>query len=189
VLFLYLQTALPRIILPRKVALIAALVGGVLFYLAQRLGNTYVKNVIGNNAAYGTLALPLALLVWIYLMTRAIMLIAAWAKEATLDYRWRTGEAEEAARTAMPFRTPSYAATSSTAAASSNGRAAAVDSASGGSPGSDGLLAGPPGKKYKVVPIPERKADTVAVAAGAVLGALATAIAVQVARAARSLRH
>ncbi|GAA1557543.1 YihY/virulence factor BrkB family protein [Kribbella sancticallisti] len=174
-LFLYLQTAMPRILLPRKAALIAALVGGVLFYIAQQLGNSYVKNVIGNNAAYGTLALPLALLVWIYLMTRAIMLIAAWTKEATLDHRWRTGEAEEAARAAMPFETPS--STPYATAARTSG------------PDEDGLLPGPPGKKYKVVPIPARKADTVAVAAGAVLGATATAIAVQLARATRSLRR
>jgi len=178
VLFLYLQTALPRIVLPRKVALIAALAGGILFYLAQRLGNVYVDGVIGNNAAYGALALPLALLVWIYLLTRAIMLIAAWAKEATLDYRWRTGEAEEAARAAMPFETdqPAYAARS----ARPSGPA---------EPDADGLLPGPPGKKYKVIPIPARKADTVAVAAGALLGATATALTVQLARAARSLRR
>ncbi|WP_328334322.1 YihY/virulence factor BrkB family protein [Kribbella sp. NBC_00382] len=173
VLFLYLQTAMPRIILPRKVALIAAVAGGVVFYLAQKLGNGYVNNVIGNNAAYGTLALPLALLVWIYLMTRVIMLIAAWTKEATLDHRWHTGEAEEAARAAMPFETEAstpYATAARTA-------------------DPDGLLPGPPGKKYKVVPIPARKADTVAVAAGAVLGVTATAIAVQLARATRSLKR
>ncbi len=174
-LFLYLQTAMPRIILPGKVALIAALAGGIVFYLAQRLGNTYVKNVIGNNAAYGTLALPLALLVWIYLLTRVIMLIAAWTKEATLDHRWHTGEAEEAARAAMPFETPSsipsYAAVREP------------------EPDEDGLLPGPPGKKYKIVPIPQRKADTVAVAAGAILGATATALAVQLTRAGRSLRR
>jgi membrane protein len=162
VLFLYLQTALPRIILPPKVALIAAPAGGIVFYLAQKLGNSYVKYVIGNNAAYGALALPLALLVWIYLMTRAIMLIAAWTKEATLDHRLHTGEAEEAAR-------------------------APIDRES--APDEDGFLPGPPGKKFKVVPIPQRKADTVAVAAGAVLGATATALAVQLARAARSLRR
>jgi membrane protein len=156
VLFLYLQTAMPRIILPRKVALIAALAGGIVFFLAQRLGNTYVKHVIGNNAAYGTLALPLALLVWIYLMTRVIMLVAAWTKEATLDHPRHAGEAARAAESpADP----------------------------------DGLLPGPPGKRYKVVPIPARKADTVAVAAGAVLGATATALAVQLARATRSLRR
>ncbi|WP_112246374.1 YihY/virulence factor BrkB family protein [Kribbella monticola] len=174
-LFLYLQTALPRIILPRKVAMIAALAGGILFYLAQKLGNGYVKNVIGNNAAYGTLALPLALLVWIYLMTRVIMLIAAWTKEATLDYRWHTGEAEEAARAAMPFEressVPEWRRTDGFEAED------------------DGYLPGPPGKKFKVVPIPEKKADTVAVAAGAVLGATATALAVQLARAARSVRR
>jgi membrane protein len=173
VLFLYLQTALPRIILPRKVSLIAALAGGIVFYLAQKLGNGYVKGVIGKNAAYGTLALPLALLVWIYLMTRAIMLIAAWTKEATLDHRWHTGAAEEAARAAMPFDRESPVPAWRRAE----------------EPDDDGYLAGPPGKKFKVVPIPERKADTVAVAAGAVLGATATALAVQLARAARSLRR
>jgi membrane protein len=172
-LFIYLQTVLPRILLPRKVTLIAALAGGIVFYLAQRLGNSYVKNVIGNNAAYGTLALPLALLVWIYLMTRVIMLIAAWTKEATLDHRWHTGEAEEAARAAMPFETEAstpYASAARTA-------------------DPDGLLPGPPGKKYKVIPIPARKADSVAVAAGAILGVTATAIAVQLARATRSFKR
>jgi len=172
-LFLYLQTAMPRILLPRKVALYAAVAGGIVFYLAQRLGNSYVKNVIGNNAAYGTLALPLALLVWIYLMTRVIMLIAAWTKEATLDHRWHTGEAEEAARAAMPFETDTQSPHATMAHPTSP----------------DGLLPGPPGKRYKVVPIPARKADTVAVAAGALLGVTATAIAVQLSRATRSLRR
>ncbi|MEV8373790.1 YihY/virulence factor BrkB family protein [Kribbella sp. NPDC056861] len=174
VLFLYLQTAMPRIILPRRVALIAALAGGIVFYLAQKLGNGYVNGVIGNNAAYGTLALPLALLVWIYLMTRVIMLIAAWTKEATLDHRWHTGEAEEAARAAMPFESDPISTPYAPAA-----RSAAPD----------GLLPGPPGKKYKVVPIPARKADTVAVAAGALLGVTASAIAVQLARVGRSLKR
>jgi membrane protein len=177
VLFLYLQTAMPRIILPRKVALIAAVAGGIVFFAAQKLGNVYVDHVIGSNAAYGTLALPLALLVWIYLMTRVIMLIAAWTKEATLDHRWHTGEAEEAARAAMPFETEQVYPRRRT-----NG-------STNPEPDENGLLPGPPGKKFKVVPIPARKADTVAVAAGALLGVTATAITVQLARAARSLRR
>jgi membrane protein len=178
ILFLYLQTGVPRIILPRKVALIAALAGGIVFYLAQKLGNLYIDYVIGNNQAYGALAVPLALLVWIYLMTRIIMLIAAWAKEATLDHRWHSGEAEEAARAALPFGTdrPQVGVIAARTANGSPRRAG-------------DLLPGPPGTKYKVVPIPERKADTVAVAAGAVLGATATAIAVSLARATRSLRR
>jgi membrane protein len=153
VLFTYLQTALPRILLPRKVVLIAALAGGIVFYLAQRLGNVYVNHVIGANAAYGALALPLALLVWIYLMTRVIMLVAAWTKEATLDR-------EPATETTMA--------------------ATAVQ---------EPLLLGPPGKRFKVVPVPERKADTVAVAAGAVLGATVTTLAVQAIRAVRAVRR
>ena len=172
VLFLYLQTALPRIILPRKVSLIAALAGGTVFYLAQKLGNIYVDIVIGNNQAYGALALPLALLVWIYLMTRAIMLIAAWAKEATLDYRSHASETEPQ-DTGRPYAERPPAARSTGAAAST----------------AEPLLPGPPGKRYKVVPIPARKADTVAVAAGALLGATATALAVQLTRAVRTLRR
>ncbi|WP_329005937.1 YihY/virulence factor BrkB family protein [Kribbella sp. NBC_00709] len=151
VLFLYLQTALPRILLPRKVALIAALAGGIVFYLAQKLGNVYVSHVIGANAAYGALALPLALLVWIYLMTRAIMLVAAWTKEATVEPEV-VAERPEPVEEAEP------------------------------------LLLGPPGKRYKVVPIPERKADTVAVAAGAVLGVTLTTLGLQAVRAMRSVR-
>ncbi|MEU8227299.1 YihY/virulence factor BrkB family protein [Kribbella sp. NPDC048915] len=154
-MFLYLQTALPRIVLPRRVALIAAVAGGIVFYLAQRLGNLYVNHVIGSNAAYGALALPLALLVWIYLMTRVIMLIAAWTKEATLDAH----AAEEAEQEAVA-----------------------------GPAEIEPLLLGPPGKRYKVIPIPSRKADTVAVAAGTVLGITVTALAVQAARAFRVIR-
>jgi membrane protein len=163
VLFLYLQTGLPRIILPRKVALRAALAGGIVFYLAQRLGDLYINYIMRHNQAYGALALPLALLLWIYLMTRAIMLIAAWAKEATLDER--VAEAEEA-----PDTEPSTATNDAP-------RQPAA------------LPPGLAGKKFKVIPIPERKADTVAVAAGAVLGATATAVAVQLTRAVRSFRH
>ncbi|MEU4288217.1 YihY/virulence factor BrkB family protein [Kribbella sp. NPDC026596] len=164
ILVLYLQTALPRIILPRKVALIAALAGGILYYLAQKLGNLYVTHVIGTNAAYGTLALPLALLVWIYLLTRAIMLIAAWTKEATLDAAARKSSAEGRLRIAEAPLPPEQSAV-------------------------EPLLPGPPGKRYKVVPVPQRKADTVAVAAGALLGITASVLASQIGKAARSLRR
>jgi membrane protein len=133
------------------------------FYLAQKLGNLYVSHVIGSNAAYGALALPLALLVWIYLLTRVIMLVAAWTKEATLDVR----AAEESAE--------------KSAGEGAEPQPEAVEA--------EPLLLGPPGKRYKVVPVPERKADTVAVAAGAVLGATLTTLAVQAVRAVRSVRR
>jgi membrane protein len=149
-LFGYLQTGMPRIALPRKVLLIVALAGGVVFVGAQGLGGLYVDRVIGNNQAYGALALPLALLVWIYLITRIVMLIAAWAKEATIDHDWHTGEAERAAKAALPVVEPAVL------------------------------------PAYRTVEIPQRKADTVAVAAGAVLGVTATAITMTAARAART---
>jgi membrane protein len=158
-LFLYLQTVLPRIVLPRKVALIAAFFGGVVFVLAQELGGLYVNQVIGNNAAYGALALPLALLVWIYLLTRVIMLVAAWAKEATLDHRERIGQVAE------------YAQSGAIGQARADAAADQAHSV----------------PAYRTVQIPQRKADTVAVAAGAVLGATATALTVTLGRAARTL--
>ncbi|MFI6828051.1 MULTISPECIES: YihY/virulence factor BrkB family protein [unclassified Kribbella] len=164
ILFLYLQTALPRILLPRKVALIAALAGGILYYLAQKLGGLYVTHVIGTNAAYGALALPLALLVWIYLMTRALMVVAAWAKEATLDAAAREVSDEGRLRIAEEPLPPELSV-------------------------EEPLLPGPPGKRYKVVPVPQRKADTVAVAAGAVLGITAMTLVSQLAKAARTLRR
>jgi membrane protein len=51
------------------------------------------------------------------------------------------------------------------------------------------LLLGPPGKRYKVVPVPQRTADTVAVAAGALLGVTASVLVAQLGRAARSFRR
>jgi membrane protein len=156
VLFLYLQTALPRIMLPRKVATIAALVGGVVFFLAQKLGNLYVDHVIRNNAAYGALALPLALLVWIYLLVRIVMMIAAWAKEATLDVEARAAKVEDP-----------------------------VDMI--GSRGEPRPGEPRPRPAYQGAVISQRKADRVAVAAGAVLGATATAVLVTTARAARTV--
>lgn len=155
-LFLYLQTALPRIVLPRKVATIAALVGGVVFFLAQKLGNLYVDHVIRNNAAYGTLALPLALLVWIYLLVRIVMMVAAWAKEATLDVEARAAKVEHPAEMI----------------------------GSRGEPRPDERR---PRPAYPGAVISQRRADKVSVAAGAVLGATATAIVVTTARAARTV--
>jgi membrane protein len=156
-LFLYLQTALPRIILPRKVATIAALVGGVVFFLAQKLGNLYVDHVIRNNAAYGTLALPLALLVWVYLLVRIVMMVAAWAKEATLDIEARAAKVENPADLI----------------------------GSRGEPRPDERRPRP--TAYPGAVISQRRADKVSVAAGAVLGATATAIVVATAHAARTV--
>ncbi len=154
ILFLYLQTALPRILLPRRVALIAALVGGVVFFLAQKLGNLYVDHVIRNNAAYGAAALPLALLVWVYLLVRIVMMVAAWSKEASLDIAARQAKVEKPADLI----------------------------GSRGEPRPDERR---PRPAYPGAVISQRRADKVSVAAGAVLGATATAIVVTTARAAR----
>ena len=96
-------------------------------------------------------------------MTRAIMLIAAWAKEATLDARAAEEKAEGKSEK------------------ESEQEPQAVEP--------EPLLPGPPGKRYKVVPVPQRRADSVAVAAGTVLGVTITTLALQGLRAVRSIRR
>jgi membrane protein len=93
------------------------------------------------------------------------MLIAAWTKEASLDAESAAESASEAA-----------------------GEAEAAERASAPAE-REPLLPGPPGKRYKVVPVPSRQADSVAVAAGAVLGVTLTPLAVQGLRAVRSIRR
>jgi membrane protein len=92
------------------------------------------------------------------------MLIAAWTKEAMLDVAARESTAEGRLRIAEEPLPPGQSL-------------------------QEPLLPGPPGKRYKVVPVPQRKADTVAVAAGAVLGLTVSFLASQVGKAARSLRR
>lgn len=80
ILVAYVLAGLPRIRIPWRVLLPAALVGGVALEVLKRLLIGYVSSFASNNT-YGAFGVPIALLVWIYVIARLLMVIAAWTAE------------------------------------------------------------------------------------------------------------
>jgi membrane protein len=76
----YVIAGLPRIRIPWRVLLPAALVGGVGLEILKRVLIGYISGFAGNNT-YGAFGVPIALLVWIYVIARLLMVIAAWTAE------------------------------------------------------------------------------------------------------------
>ena len=76
----YILAGLPRIRVPWRVLLPAALVGGVALEVLKRLLIGYISGFAGNNT-YGAFGVPVALLVWIYVVARLLMVVAAWTAE------------------------------------------------------------------------------------------------------------
>ena len=76
----YIIAGLPRIRIPWRVLLPAALVGGVGLEILKRALIGYISGFAGNNT-YGAFGVPIALLVWIYVIARLLMVIAAWTAE------------------------------------------------------------------------------------------------------------
>lgn len=76
----YILSGLPRIHVPWRVLLPAALVGGVALEVLKRLLIGYISGFAGNNT-YGAFGVPVALLVWIYVIARLLMVVAAWTAE------------------------------------------------------------------------------------------------------------
>jgi membrane protein len=76
----YIISGLPRIRIPWRVLLPAALVGGVGLEILKRVLIGYISGFAGNNT-YGAFGVPIALLVWIYVIARLLMVIAAWTAE------------------------------------------------------------------------------------------------------------
>jgi membrane protein len=93
VLFGYMLAGLPRIRIPLRVLLPVALVGGLVFELLKQLVTQFAVLVVPNNA-YAAFAVPLALIAWIYLVTRLLMGLAAATAE------WAADHPEERASTA-----------------------------------------------------------------------------------------
>ncbi|MFE5331539.1 YihY/virulence factor BrkB family protein [Embleya sp. NPDC056575] len=88
VLFLYLLVGMPRLTMHRSVAIKGALIGAVGFELLKLLVSSYIAGVAGKSA-YGAFGVPVALLLWIYFVTRLLLFCAAWTANAQ--------EADEAA--------------------------------------------------------------------------------------------
>ncbi|HEU4542505.1 MAG TPA: YihY/virulence factor BrkB family protein [Jiangellaceae bacterium] len=84
VLFGYMLAGLPRIAVPIRVLLPAAVLGGLVFELLKQLVTQFAVFAVPDNSV-AAFAVPLALLAWIYLVTRLLMLLAAstaeWATE------------------------------------------------------------------------------------------------------------
>lgn len=76
----YIISGLPRIRIPWRVLLPAALVGGLALEVLKRLLIGYISGFASNNT-YGAFGVPIALLVWIYVIARLVMLVAAWTAE------------------------------------------------------------------------------------------------------------
>ncbi|WP_158542928.1 YihY/virulence factor BrkB family protein [Phytoactinopolyspora halophila] len=84
-LFAYLLTGLPRIIVPAKEQALTALLGAVVFEI---LKNFLVQYVLGPGAddTFAAFAAPLALIAWIYVVTRLLMVLAALTAESAIDH-------------------------------------------------------------------------------------------------------
>lgn len=80
VIVAYIVSGLPRIRVPWRVLLPAAIVGGVALEVLKRLLIGYISGFASNNT-YGAFGVPVALLVWIYVVARLLMVIAAWTAE------------------------------------------------------------------------------------------------------------
>jgi membrane protein len=84
VLFAYLLTGLPRVRVPWRVLVPMALIGGLVFELLKQVV-THFAVVVAPDNTYAAFAVPLALLAWIYLVTRLLMLLAAFSAEWASD--------------------------------------------------------------------------------------------------------
>jgi len=76
----YILSGLPRILMQWRVLLPAALVGGLALEMLKRLLIGYISGFAGNST-YGAFGVPVALLIWIYVIARLLMVIAAWTAE------------------------------------------------------------------------------------------------------------
>jgi membrane protein len=76
-LFAYLFTWLPRLHTPWRRVARGAVLGAVLFEILKLVGAFYIKRTT-HNPVYGTVAVSVGLLVWINLVSRIMLLAAAW---------------------------------------------------------------------------------------------------------------
>jgi len=83
-LFLYLFLRLPRVTAPFRRVLRGAALAAVLFEVLKRVGAIYIERTT-ENPLYGIFAVVVGLLVWINLVSRLLLLCAAWTVTAPYD--------------------------------------------------------------------------------------------------------
>lgn len=90
-MFAYLLTGLPRIKVPVKELALTAIVGAVAFEVLKQFLVSYVAGP-ASRSAFAAFATPLALLAWIYLVTRLLMYLAALSAESAVEASGATAE-------------------------------------------------------------------------------------------------
>jgi membrane protein len=80
-LFVYLLVGMPRLSMPRRTALLGALIGAIGFEVLKVLVAAYISGV-ASKSMYGAFGVPVALLLWIYFVTRLLLFCAAWTATA-----------------------------------------------------------------------------------------------------------
>lgn len=83
-LFAYLLAGLPRIVVPFRNLIVVSLLGAVVFEILKQFLVQYVVGTATQNS-YAAFATPVAMLAWIYLVTRLLMVAAALTAESAID--------------------------------------------------------------------------------------------------------
>ncbi len=83
-LFLYLFWRLPKVQSPFRRIVKGALLAGVLFEVLKRVGAFYIERTT-ENPLYGSFAVIVGLLVWINIVSRMLLICAAWTVTAPYD--------------------------------------------------------------------------------------------------------
>ncbi|WP_166355356.1 YihY/virulence factor BrkB family protein [Phytoactinopolyspora limicola] len=85
VLFAYLLAGLPRIAVPMRQQALTALFGALVFEVLKTFLVEYVVGA-GMANAYGAFATPVVIILWIYVVTRLLMVLAALTAESAIDH-------------------------------------------------------------------------------------------------------
>ena len=83
-IFLFLFWRLPKVQSPFRRVLRGALLAGVLFEVLKRVGALYIERTT-ENPIYGIFAVVVGLLVWINIVSRMLLIVAAWTVTAPYD--------------------------------------------------------------------------------------------------------
>ncbi|MFD6424742.1 YihY/virulence factor BrkB family protein [Streptomyces sp. NPDC060198] len=94
-LLLYLLTLLPGVEPPRRRLVVACLVGAVGFELLKLLLGSYMSGV-ASKSMYGAFGVPIALLLWINLTAKLLLVCAAWTATGSKEEAEAEREAEAA---------------------------------------------------------------------------------------------
>jgi membrane protein len=103
-IFLFLFWRLPKVQSPFRRVLKGALLAGVLFEVLKRVGALYIERTT-ENPIYGAFAVIVGLLVWINIVSRMLLICAAWTVTAPYDSDVEpsgTANAEAAKKAGIP---------------------------------------------------------------------------------------